>query len=105
MRKQIVRATALPALVAVAFAATSCSKGAADFRKAAEKAISGADAARVIGEEFTEVQCDTPSNTAKGSTFTCSAVGRSSGAAYTFTATISSSSRVEITDYEKSDTV
>lgn len=104
MRKQFVRVAAVPALVAVGVALTSCSKGATDFRKAAEKAISGADAARVIGEEFDDVRCETPSNTAKGSTFLCAAVGKSTDAAYTFTATITSSSRVEITDYQKSET-
>lgn len=104
MRQQFVRVAAIPALVVIGFALSACSKGAADFQKAAEKAISGADAARVIGEEFDDVRCETPSNTAKGSTFLCSAVGRSTDAAYTFTATITGSSRVEITDYQKSET-
>ncbi|MFM8530824.1 MAG: hypothetical protein ACKOD2_14350 [Ilumatobacteraceae bacterium] len=104
MHQRFVRAFTLTALVAALLATASCSKGAADFRKAAEKAIGGADAARMIGEKFDNVQCETPSNTAKGSTFTCSAIGASTDAGYTFTATIKSSSRVEITDYRKSET-
>lgn len=104
MLKRLVGAGALPVLLAVGMTIASCSKGAADFRKAAEKALRGADTARIIGEAFEDVRCETPSNTAKGSTFPCTAVGRTTDAAYTFTATITSDSRVEITDYEKSET-
>ena len=59
----------------------------------------GADAERIIGHGFSKIYCETPSNTSKGSTFSCAAKA-DDGNNYSFTATIVSSSRVEITDYE-----
>jgi len=79
---------------------TSCGRTSKDFKRAAEKAIGGADAARTIGQEFTSITCEDPGNTSKGVTFSCAAKGKSDGKNYKFTATITSSNRVEITDYK-----
>ncbi|CAB4817153.1 unannotated protein [freshwater metagenome] len=82
------------------FSLTSCSRSSTDFAKAAEKAIGGADTARVIGQEFTGIYCEDPGSTSKGVTFSCAGQGKTDGKRYKFTATITSSSRVEITDYK-----
>jgi len=78
---------------------TACGRSSKDFKQAAEKAIGGADAARMIGQEFTGIYCEDPGNTSEGVTFSCAAKGKSDGKNYKFTATITSSRRVEITDY------
>ena len=78
----------------------SCSRNSTDFKKAAEEAIGGADAARVIGQEFTGIYCEDPGSTSKGVTFSCAGQGKTDGKRYKFTATITSSSKVEITDYK-----
>lgn len=77
---------------------SSCSKSPGDYRKAASQAIGGADAARMIGHRFSNIECEDPGATSKGTTFTCTADSED-GAQYEFTATIVSANRVEITDY------
>ena len=79
---------------------TACGQSATDYKKAAQKAIGGADAERVIGQGFANISCETPTNTAKGTTFFCDATGKTDSKAYKFTATIMSKTRVEITDYK-----
>lgn len=81
----------------------SCSKSPDDYRKAAAKAIGGADAARMIGHEFSNIECEDPGATSEGTTFTCTA-DSDDGSTYQFVATIVSSNRVEITDYEVIET-
>lgn len=83
----------------LALGVSACSKSPNDYRKAAAKAIGGADAARMIGHEFSNIECEDPGATSKGTTFTCTA-DSDDGEQYQFTATISSSTRVDITDYE-----
>ena len=97
--KSSLQRAGLVAGVAAITLLSACGRSAADYRKAAVKAIGGADAERIIGHGFSKIYCETPSNTSKGSTFSCAAKA-DDGNNYSFTATIVSSSRVEITDYE-----
>lgn len=95
MRKLLALGVAGLAVVSLA----SCGRSSKDFKKAAEKAIAGADTSRIIGQEFTGIYCEDPGNTSEGVTFSCAAKGKTDGKNYKFKATITSSSRVEITDY------
>jgi len=103
MRKSLA-VSALGFAVLAPLALSSCSKSPDDYRKAAEKAIGGADAARMIGREFSNIVCDDPGATSQGTTFTCTA-DSDDGKQYQFVATIVSSNRVEITDYTEIETV
>lgn len=79
-------------------ALTGCGFSPDDYRKAAEKAIGGADAARMIGHQFSNISCEDPGATSKGTTFICTA-DSDDGKQYQFTATIVASKRVDIVDY------
>jgi hypothetical protein len=78
----------------------SCGKSPDDYRKAAAAEIGGADTARMIGHQFSNIECEDPGATSKGTTFVCTA-DSDDGKPYEFVATIVSSNRIEITDYSE----
>ena len=93
MKKWLAAATVMLVLA-------GCAHSAADYSKAAKKAIGGADAARTIGQQFQDITCQTPSSKTVGTTFTCTATGTTDGVKYEFTATITSKTQVDITNYK-----
>ena len=70
----------------------SCSASSTDFKKAAEKAITGSQGLKA-GSTAT---CDTPADNKVNTTFKCTGTD-SAGNTYNFVATITSKTRVEVT--------
>ena len=90
-------------VAALTVALVACSHSVKEYRSAAKKAISSKQAATAVGQSFTDIVCDTPASTRVGTTFGCTATGKTDAKKYRFTATISSNTRVEITDFAPAD--
>lgn len=90
----------IPALVGLAIlGAAACSPDEGDFKSEAEDFISDedGDVATQTAMTFEDVECQEPTSTDEGSTFTCSATG-SDGQSYTFTGEVTGERSFEIVD-------
>ncbi len=95
------RRIAVTALAGLAFVgvATACSPDEGDFASEAEDFIGDddGDVATQLGLTFEDVECQDPTNTDTGTTFTCTATG-SDGQTYTFTNEITGDKAFEVID-------
>jgi hypothetical protein len=85
---------------ALVVALVACSHSTTDYRNAAKKAIGSKQATTAVGQAFTDISCESPASTKVGTTFTCTATGKTDGKKFSFTAAIASNTRVEITDFK-----
>lgn len=100
MRRIMIPAVAGLALVGVA----ACSPDEADFASEAESFIEDEDddVATEMGMTFSDADCEEPSSTDVGTTFSCNAVG-DDGNTYVFTASIDGERSFQITGVTMDD--